>query len=62
MTATEMREAIADARRTFDIADSYADDFAKNLQGRLHRVNPYLLKKLKRELQGFNMRTGEWKP
>lgn len=58
----EMRQAVQEAKNTLDAADSVADDLARMLIGRLHRVqSSYTLAKLKRELRDFNMHTSSWK-
>lgn len=57
----DMQNAIRDARGTLDAADSVTERLAELLQGRLRQVSAYELRKMKRELQGFNARTGKWK-
>lgn len=60
-TYQQMRQAMFEARQQMSAADSVADDMANMICGRLRKVNPYYLKKLKRELQSFNAHTGRWK-
>lgn len=58
----EMRQAISEARITFEAADSIAEDMANLLRGRLRMVSSgSTLCHLKRELRNFNMHTREWK-
>lgn len=54
--------AFKDAERTIAASDSIVSDMARMVAGRLRRgnVSAYYLKQLKRELQDFDMRTGEW--
>ena len=60
MNWEEAANAVADARRTLDAADHIANDIARILVGRLHRVSAYQLRALKRELRKFNIHTGSW--
>ena len=56
-----MRRELDSARSIMSAADHAADNMAELLCGRLTKVNAYRLRKLKRELSRFNMKTGEWK-
>lgn len=57
----ETRRAVSQARETLRAADSVADDMAFLLRGRLRKVSRYNLQQLKRELNSFNSKTGQWK-
>ncbi len=57
-----MRAALAEARCANKAADEYASAMAEMLVGRLHRVSPHTLTKLKRELRDFDMHRKAWKP
>ena len=57
----QMRNGVSDARQVMRSADHYATSFAELLEGRLNKVSSWRLKKLKKELQNFNAKTGEWK-
>lgn len=62
MKLAEMRGAIDEARATFNRADAASTDMARILIGRLNKVeSAWVLRKLKKELQKFNMHTGTWK-
>ena len=54
-------QAICNARRLEAITDWMAEDIASLIVGRLHQVSSTTLDQLKRELQGFNLRTQEWR-
>ena len=56
-----MDAAIREAMGTMRQADARADDFARILEGRLRKVSPYTLARLKKELSRFNAHTKEWK-
>lgn len=61
----ETRRAVAEAKSTLEATDQAAKDMADLLSGRLRMVSKKFggretLRKLKRELQGFNSRTGKW--
>jgi len=59
---TEMREAVNEAGVQLRAADTYSNDMAKLLIGRLRNVKGYdVLKDLKRELSHYNAQTGRWK-
>lgn len=60
-TFDEMRQALRDARTTMAAADSVANGMAELLVGRLRKVSPVYLEKLKRELRDYNIHTGRWK-
>lgn len=55
-----MEQAFREEKVTFSIADSYADDMCRMLDGRLQKCSPQALKRLKRQLSNFNSRTGRW--
>lgn len=55
------RAAMREAKDTMRAADNVADGMAEILEGRLRKVSPYYLKKLKRELSMFNVGTGKWR-
>jgi hypothetical protein len=57
----EVRTAVNQARELFRAADDQANNMAALLEGRLRKVNPYWLKRLKKELHDFNAATGKWK-
>lgn len=61
MNFDDMNTAIHQAKSTLNLADSFAGKMADMLVGRLRRVSFWTLKALKKELQSFNARTGEWK-
>lgn len=62
MTYFEMRQAVQQAKDTIRTADDAATSLAIVLDGRLRSVNsPNLLRRLKKQLEAFNMTTGEWK-
>lgn len=56
----EMRVCVTDAERTMNAADSVAAQMARVLRGRLRHASSDTLRALKKELQGFNAKTGEW--
>ena len=57
----EIRAAVSEAQDQLLAVDAFSVDMARMLQGRLRHVdNPTVLRKLKRELQGFNAVTGKW--
>jgi hypothetical protein len=56
----EMRAAYKEAEIQVQAADAVADDMARMLKGRLRRVSKYTLCSLKKELEGFNRKTGLW--
>lgn len=60
----DMRAAVAAAEMQLRAADDAADSMVRLLVGRLRHVNSYAgreaLKKLKRELHHFNIKTGAW--
>ena len=60
MKFEELRTAVDNAEYTLTQADNVANDIAKMLKGRLRKVNPYVLSKLKSELKEFNSKTKSW--
>lgn len=56
-----MRAAMSEARQTMRAADNQANAMADMLDGRLRKVNPRYLAKLKKQLKDFNAHTGRWK-
>lgn len=60
MTYQEMNEAIREAELTVRRAETYLNQMARFLCGRLRKVNPDTLRDLKKELKKFNSQTGEW--
>lgn len=61
MKFQEMIGAVSDAQDTLNAADRMVKQIAWLMQGRLRQVPSHVLKALKRELNDFNGRTGEWK-
>ena len=59
MTYQEMNEAIREAELTVRRAETYLNQMARFLCGRLRKVNPDTLRNLKKELKKFNSQTGE---
>ncbi len=57
----DMREAVKYAKQVNRAADTVAEGCAEILQGRLRNVSAYELRKLKRELQQFDAKSGKWK-
>ena len=57
----EVRKALVQARAANRAADSNSTHMAEMLIGRLRHVEPYYLKKLKKELTQFNSARYEWK-
>ncbi len=57
----EFRDAVKEAEYTLNAADAVAEKMAKLMVGRLHKADVWVLRKLKRELRGFDMVTGQWK-
>ena len=57
----QMQAALDDAKAITYQADLRANDMAEILRGRLRKVAPHRLRKLKRELSQFNAATGKWK-
>jgi len=64
----QLRLEVDDANRVLFVADMFAAELANLLKGRLKEVlqdnsyrNHELLRELKRELAGYNTRTGQWK-
>lgn len=55
-----MREAMQEAQSVQWAADAHATQMASMLAGRLRKVSPWALKKLKRELSEFNATTRQW--
>lgn len=56
----QMRAAMSEAKSTMRAADAVVDQMAEMLIGRLRQCSPYYLKKLKREISGFNAHTRQW--
>jgi len=50
-----------DAKRTAAQADRVVQEVAELLVGRLHKCHACDLAKIKRELQSFDARSGEWR-
>lgn len=61
MNFSEMYDAITEAQRTIELAETQSTRMARILQGRLRMVQPWVLVNLKRELRDFNIHTKEWK-
>lgn len=61
LTFREVKDKVYNAQQTLKNADNLANEIASFLDGRLRIVSPWKLQKLKRELQQFNAKTGEWK-
>jgi len=62
MNAHEVRTAIQQAEQSLRAADNCVNDLAYLLIGRLDKgVSDYTLKKLKKQLENYNMQTGRWK-
>lgn len=62
MNYADIQKARQDARQTISYADAAARDAAQLIVGRLRvaNVSGWVLYELKRELRGFNMKTGQW--
>jgi hypothetical protein len=60
MTFAEMSKAVNGAKIELERADDVASQMARILEGRLRKVDSWTLKKLKREIAKFNMRTSRW--
>jgi hypothetical protein len=60
MTFDELSKAVNGAKIELERADSVASQMARMLEGRLRKVDSYTLKRLKREIAKFNMRTSRW--
>lgn len=60
----DIRNALANAREIDNAISRHTERFAEmlNRPGNLRRVSAWELKKMKRELDNFDMRTGRWKP
>lgn len=56
-----MNQAVHDAECMMRQADNFAGRMANMLKERLRKVDTTTLAKLKKELQDFNSRTGQWK-
>ncbi len=56
-----MRQAVSEAQHTMSAVDSQANNLANMLEGRLRKVQPWVLARLKKELSQFNAHTGKWK-
>ena len=57
----QMREAMQEAKATMCAADSFANQMAEMLQGRLRKVHPWVLQNLKRQLADFDAHRKIWK-
>jgi hypothetical protein len=57
----EIRNALVVAKLANDASDEYASRMAQLIEGRLRKVSPHILKRLKRELRDHNIHTGQWK-
>jgi len=60
MNYTDFNEAVRDAKNTLDKADEAVRQTGNLMVGRLRKINPYILAKLKKELQQFNAKTQTW--
>jgi hypothetical protein len=58
---TALEQALIEARRLERACEQSANTMADLLEGNLRRLSSYRLKKLKKELEKFNIRTGFWK-
>jgi hypothetical protein len=61
MNYNDYSEAIKDAKRTLNSADEVVRQTGCLMIGRLNKMSPFHLAKLKKELQDFNAKTGTWK-
>ena len=61
MNYWDIRREISKAKGTLENADSVATEAARIIEGRLRKVSPDVLAKLKSELRNFNAKTYEWK-
>lgn len=61
MNFTEAQQAINDAKNTLNKADEMVRQLGPLMIGRLKQMSPCTLAKLKKELEGFNAKTKEWK-
>lgn len=64
MKWSEMQAAVADAKSEIERTDQFVGEMVSIVAGRLRaagNVNTYYLKKLKRELQNFDSRSGCWR-
>lgn len=62
MNFDDVRLAMSEARQKLSMLDSFATELAVMLAGRLRKCNnTTALRAMKRELQEFDSRTGEWK-
>ena len=57
----EMSQAMREAREIMRVADAYADDMCRMLDGRLRHCSTYALKQIKSQLKNFNSKQGVWK-
>lgn len=63
MDFDEMYDAVQDAKQTQNIADRQVYKMARLIVGKLQSggVSDYTLRRLKKELAGYNMHTSRWK-
>ncbi len=63
MELHEMIAAVKDAERTMNLANSYTNQLAGLIVGRLRtgRVAHWVLRQLKKELAGYNTHTRQWR-
>lgn len=61
MNYWDIRRGIAEAKTTLKNADDLATETARIIEGRLRKVSPLVLARLKSELRNFNAKTFEWK-
>ena len=61
MTFDDMSRAVEEAENTNRLLNKFVNRMARMLVGRLVAVDTSVLCSLKKELQGFNMHTKEWK-
>jgi hypothetical protein len=58
---SEFKDAVRQAELDLACADSLSTDMARMIAGRLRKVSPYWLRRLKYELRDFNIQTCKWK-
>lgn len=58
----EIRNALSQARDADRAIKHHSSQMAALIQGRLRSIDPDCLIALKKELRGFNIQTGKWKP
>lgn len=59
----EMRELIVSAQRKINVVDHFVGDFLRLCVGRIRHSNAdsKTLKRIKKELEAFDARSGTWK-